>query len=330
VRTRHATCGRPDDSFSSSSFDDIARRYTSGSRVRLSAVGHPSRRPAGLDLVYRRLGHVGVARSRVFDDMTVTTSSSEVYAVAIVGSGSLSVDEGPRRWSLTPATAGLYRPPAELRSNRIAAGTELTYVQIDRRDMEQHLEALIGQYLSGPVDFRPELSLHGDPTWLRIFRVYTGVFDGPDTALHQPIVSDPMREAMISSLLYSADHQYRDLLRHPVSAARPRHVRLVIDAIHAEPERAYTVAMLARIAGISVRSLQQSFREQVGLSPTTYLRRVRLERAHADLAGDAGGTVAQVAHRWGFTHLGRFAAAYAAVYGVAPSLTRSAVCESSR
>ncbi|MCY1136481.1 AraC family transcriptional regulator [Actinoplanes sp. Pm04-4] len=317
-----ASCDEGDGSFSSSSLADIVNRYARYPRIRLTTPGHSSHHPPGLAVDYRRLGQVGVARSRVSDDMTVTTDSADVYALALVGSGGLRVDEGRRQWSLTPATAGLYRPPAAVRRNRIAAGTELMYLQIERRDLERHLEALIGQYVEGPVDFRPELPTHGEPTWLRLFRVYAGVFDGSDTALHRPIVGDPLREAMINAVLYAADHRYRGLLHRPAGPARPRHIRQVIEAIHAEPERAYTVALLARIGGTSVRSLQQGFRDHVGLAPTAYLRRVRLERAHSDLLSDGGDTVARVAHRWGFTHLGRFAAAYASVYGVAPSAAR--------
>jgi transcriptional regulator GlxA family with amidase domain len=92
--------------------------------------------------------------------------------------------------------------------------------------------------------------------------------------------------------------------------------------MHAEPEYAFTPSILARIAGVSVRTLQQGFRDHIGMSPTAYLRRVRLARAHDQLQRGEG-TVAEVAYRWGFTHLGRFATAYASVYGVTPSSTRS-------
>ena len=37
--------------------------------------------------------------------------------------------------------------------------------------------------------------------------------------------------------------------------------------------------------------------------------------------GDAAEGVAEVAFRWGFTHLGRFAARYAELYGETPSQT---------
>ena len=277
----------------------------------------------GLQFDDRRIGPVHIARSHVPDDLDVVATSSDVYALTIVGAGALHIDEAPhQQWTITPRTAGLYRPPRRPRRSRIAARTDMTCLRIGRHDLERHLEERIEQYVQGPVDFHPELPLRGNPVWLRLFRVFADVFEDPDSPVHRPMVAEPLREALIDTLLYAADHPYQALLRRRITPARPRHVRVAVEAIRAEPEHAFTVAMLAGIAGVSVRSLQQGFRDHIGMSPIAYLRRVRLARAHDDLLRD-GTTVAQTAHRWGFTHLGRFAAAYASVYGVAPSLTRS-------
>jgi transcriptional regulator GlxA family with amidase domain len=73
-----------------------------------------------------------------------------------------------------------------------------------------------------------------------------------------------------------------------------------------------------------VRALQYAFARHYGLSPTRYLRRVRLERAHRDLqAADPtqGDTVAAIAAAWGFATPSRFAAMYRETYGYPPSHT---------
>ena len=75
---------------------------------------------------------------------------------------------------------------------------------------------------------------------------------------------------------------------------------------------------------MSVRALQYAFRSHCGITPTGYLRRVRLERAHRQLqtADPAVGmTVAEAARRWGWANQAKFAAAYRAHYGVPPSHT---------
>ena len=104
----------------------------------------------------------------------------------------------------------------------------------------------------------------------------------------------------------------------------PTTLRRALAHLHAHAAEPLTVGDLAGAAGIGVRALQQAFTSQLGATPMTHLRRVRLERAHHDLrAGDptAGDTVAAIASRWGFGHPGRFAAAYQAQYAVSPSTT---------
>ena len=131
------------------------------------------------------------------------------------------------------------------------------------------------------------------------------------------------RDLVISGLALTVEHPYGEEPAGLQGPRRPRPVKRALDAMHAEPWRTFTAADLARIGGVGVRVLQQSFREHVGMSPLAYLRRLRLDGVHAELAqGDPWQvSVSEVAYRWGFTHLGRFAGAYKARYGVTPSET---------
>ena len=84
------------------------------------------------------------------------------------------------------------------------------------------------------------------------------------------------------------------------------------------------MAEIAVAARVTPRALQAGFRRHFGDTPTGYLRRVRLERAHRELqaAGPASGlTVKAVACRWGWASHSRFAVAYQQRFGVPPSRT---------
>ncbi|KAA9164405.1 AraC family transcriptional regulator [Amycolatopsis acidicola] len=81
---------------------------------------------------------------------------------------------------------------------------------------------------------------------------------------------------------------------------------------------------LARMSGVSVRSLQYAFQDRHRLSPLQYLRQVRLDRAHEDL-GQGVGSVAEIAAYWGFTNPGCFARAYRDRFGRFPAATRDGV-----
>jgi transcriptional regulator GlxA family with amidase domain len=85
-----------------------------------------------------------------------------------------------------------------------------------------------------------------------------------------------------------------------------------------------TVTEVAAAAGTTARALQYAFRRHYDTTPTGYLRRVRLERAHRQLqAADpiTGATVAEIARQWGWANPAHFATAYRKRYGMAPSHT---------
>src|SRR5215472_1764987 len=101
----------------------------------------------------------------------------------------------------------------------------------------------------------------------------------------------------------------------------PSAVRRAAAFMDAHAGSPVTVAAVAASAGVSVRALQYAFCSHYGITPTGYLRRVRLERAHCQLQSAdpaTGMTVAAAARRWGWAHQAKFAAAYRAQYCVPP------------
>lgn len=102
-------------------------------------------------------------------------------------------------------------------------------------------------------------------------------------------------------------------------------VRRAVAFIESHPEAEIGLTEMAAAAGVTPRALQYAFRRHLGTTPTAHLRRVRLALAHEELiaADPARDTVTAVAHRWGFHHQSRFAAAYRAAYGVLPRDTRA-------
>ena len=84
-----------------------------------------------------------------------------------------------------------------------------------------------------------------------------------------------------------------------------------------------SVTDLCRAAGASERALEYAFREVMGLSPVTYLIRLRLHRARQGLLAETHGTTTVTAEavNWGFWHFGEFSRAYKACFGELPSDT---------
>lgn len=79
---------------------------------------------------------------------------------------------------------------------------------------------------------------------------------------------------------------------------------------------------IARSCGYSLRSIERIFKRGVGMTPGRWFMNVRLNGALRDLlAARPCCTVTDVAARWGFPHLSRFAEHYRSAFGELPSQT---------
>lgn len=89
------------------------------------------------------------------------------------------------------------------------------------------------------------------------------------------------------------------------------------------PEETLNLLELSQIAGVSLRQLQHAFKAYTGMTPTHWLRLRRLNSAHRELLSRSAmeTTVAEVAMRWSFWHLGRFSSSYRALFKELPSET---------
>ncbi|WP_158265146.1 helix-turn-helix transcriptional regulator [Blastopirellula marina] len=103
--------------------------------------------------------------------------------------------------------------------------------------------------------------------------------------------------------------------------------RILRDQIACRGAEDLTIEDLATAADVSQRTLRTFFLEYFGVPPSRYLTIRRLNQVRSALRkGDPDETtVTAVAARFGFWHLGRFAGAYAKLFGEAPSDTLHAV-----
>jgi AraC-like DNA-binding protein len=106
----------------------------------------------------------------------------------------------------------------------------------------------------------------------------------------------------------------------PSAQTHPAGVRRARSFMEENPDRPLTVAAIAEAANTSVRALQIGFQRELGMTPTAFLRQVRLRRARDDLkrSDPHSTTVSQVAAAWGFSNVGRFSVEYRALFGERP------------
>ena len=247
------------------------------------------------------------------------------YHVNVPISGRLESRHRGIEVTSTPELAALYRPGGATMITRWPAGSRHLVVKIDRTAIDQVLDRHLGPAERSCVTFGASMDTTSGAgrSWVQMLRMANEQLVHKCGVLREPLVAAPFAESLIYGLLLAADNPHREALVAPAKPAAPAAIRTAIDIIEAAPDEPLTTAGLAADCHVSVRALQEGFRRHVGMSPMAYVRMVRLDRAHEQLrsADPSLTTVASIAHRWGFTHLGRFAAAHAAKYGEAPGQT---------
>ncbi len=109
----------------------------------------------------------------------------------------------------------------------------------------------------------------------------------------------------------------------------PRHkaqaLKTAIGYIKDNARDAITVSDICGEAGVSARTLERAFREQLGISPKACIKKVRLEGTRRELqSATPSSHINDIAGQWGFWHMGDFARDYFYEYGELPSTTLGA------
>jgi AraC-like DNA-binding protein len=143
------------------------------------------------------------------------------------------------------------------------------------------------------------------------------IIDNPDAARG---LEQCLTEAMLACL--DTTGVRRDTTARHRHAAIIRRFRALTDA---RTDQALYLPEICKALSVNERTLHLCCQEQFGVSPKRYLflRRLQLARRALRTAVPATGSVTEVATRYGFWELGRFAVYYKHAFGESPSTTLS-------
>lgn len=103
-------------------------------------------------------------------------------------------------------------------------------------------------------------------------------------------------------------------------------IQHVIAFMHQKPDGRLTLAVMARIAGLSSSRFRHKFKSEIGVTPTAYLQELRLNKARKLLA--AGNlTVKEVKASVGITSDSYFTHQFKRLFGIPPSHSKAGVIE---
>lgn len=206
------------------------------------------------------------------------------------------------------------------------AGMALLGLCVDQAALARRAAQVLGPMqaldldLSGPALLKPDKVDHEE--------VHSLIEGAMTLAREQPaLLAEPERQRQLAESLTDAllacffpGHLQSEL--RPSAAARHRIVSRAWDYMRAHADEPVSVPQLCAAAGASRRGLQYAFEEVMNLSPVSYLHVMRLNRVRAEIRSRHQDSVGDIATRWGFWHLSRFAAEYRQLFGELPSATR--------
>ncbi|MBB5691890.1 AraC family transcriptional regulator [Roseomonas alkaliterrae] len=197
-------------------------------------------------------------------------------------------------------------------------------------------DSYIGLVLQAPMAFlATRAGQNGEDVWHpardwphrpapRLVRALRYVIEELDEQAPAPLSLRAARgmSRLLTDLLLDDFAASAEQVSRPPSPAGRAVVRRAEAILRARLHDAVSIVALAGELGVSTRSLQTAFQRHRGMTPRDFLASCRLEAVRERLIKPRPGeTVTVIAHDCGVMHLGRFAAAYRARYGEAPSVT---------
>ncbi|NIH80751.1 AraC family transcriptional regulator [Amycolatopsis viridis] len=245
------------------------------------------------------------------------------YHVNLPVTGRSTVEQNGVRRSFVAGEAGVAFVPQAPVLVQWSADSWQYHVKLPKDLLEAHAAKLTGHTAGGEIRFDLTFGLGSGPGQALVATAgfLYAELTRPGGIGTIPAACHELESALMTQLLMTLPSQISPALHSKPAHTRLSKIREVVDYIDNHPGDEITTADLAAMAGVSARALQAGFQEVVGMSPTAYLRGVRLDRVHLELLGGAQGTVTEIAARWGFFHPGRFARQYRERFGQLPSDT---------
>jgi AraC-like DNA-binding protein len=277
---------------------------------------------------YRQLTAVAgpLAADQIEHTMKVAVTADPLPCLTslLVVHGDLAIRAGREETELGPGDVVLPRLGVPL-----SVGWDDLRVQVIRMPLAEVARIAAERWGTDAAAFRFEsmtpVSAEMSRYWRDTITYLHQAFAEPHPPMASPLLRAALAEFAAAAQLAVFPHTATSVsrMRGPGQVA-PSALRRAVAFIDAHATEPVTLTQMAEAAGVTGRALQLAFLRHYDTTPTGYLRRVRLERAHRELrdADPSGGiTVAAIARRWGWANPSHFTAAYREAFGQYPRHT---------
>lgn len=245
----------------------------------------------------------------------------DFYLIQMPITGAATIRNGGREFLTNRDVASVLNADLATRMNWWQGCAQIL-VQVRKAPFLALAEQLLDRRLPGPLIFDPLIDF-SRPEMLAWRGMANAMFHAAETAPGRPTIQTVLNEQRLLELFLRGQPNNCSLFfADERLGANPRHIKRAEEFIRAHAAEPVTLVDIARAAGVAPRTLQLGYRTILNSSPMRSLARERLRRVRYELiAGEGNAAVTDVALRWGFAHLGRFAGDYRREFGELPSET---------
>jgi AraC-like DNA-binding protein len=276
---------------------------------------------------WRRIRDVSVACVELGREVRMTCRTGAATVVVVTPeSGEVEIRIDDDHIELGPGRAAVMSDDRDAWM-RWGADCRALVFRGERAALEMILSSRIGMPLGEPLVFEPRMNLSAGYgySWYEMLSLLIRELDRPGALAEIPRHAQNFGRALLALLLEVQPHSYSErLIKHdlPVQSGQdtdlwPQRLRRAVEIIEEDPGAGISGVELARRLGVTPRSLQINFQKYLRVTPTEYLRNVRLDRVYEELfeASAADTTVDEVIAKWGLRPHGYTKRYYAARFG---------------
>ncbi|HEY1150776.1 MAG TPA: AraC family transcriptional regulator [Pseudoduganella sp.] len=303
---------------------DLSEAYSAISRVycphRFQAQDPAPTEPVIMHSLQGR--HIGVSHFAYGTPIHIASDEfNSFFMVLTTAKGSARISSAAE-YSAGEAGLTVIASPQTRWSFDYSGDNEQIVTCIDAKRLTDFAVSMLGH--SSAAELKFELQMR-DPQlrrrWLLELENLRGLLD-PATPERTRSMLLPRSEEMLMLMLLLDQPGSLSDLGSVRSESTPACLRRALAYIEENLDGALTLESIAAAACCSIRSLQRVFRTCRDISVTLYVKERRLRRVRDELLNATPAmSVTSVALRWGFNHLGQFAADYRAMHGEQPSDT---------
>ncbi len=247
--------------------------------------------------------------------------SGDAYLAVFTLAGTLRLRVEGREIVSRAGTLCMMNPHQSFSTHLSADHQQLT-VRIAGQLLRQHLASSFGPRFPYPLEFSPVLTRTFDQagTLTNVVILLCQEMGRRASAIASPGVANQFEELVAELLLSELPHNFSTSHRSAAERA-PEYVHKALQFIHANVGMKISVEDIANASSVTPRTLQIAFRRFLDVTPSRYLRNLRLDLADRALSEAAGHRpkMSSVAHDLGFSNASKFARHFRERFGCNPS-----------